>query len=191
MRIKSRWHKTDKEKSITEIAGVVAFIIWRLAHGSVKNMRKDKFEIEAGPRFIAVLTEFLIFLIQIADRIAYGKLDEAARTEFTTALALRVADTLEENLADLGAGGEGQDYRRQFISLLNERAADYADFGYSEDGPDYAFRRYLGTCVMAFMEERDRPWIMDQVIEIEIPDAVALVQKGMRDLLEKPQPETP
>lgn len=188
MRIKSHWHKTDKPKEIKEVAGAMAFIIWRVAQNTLKRLREDKFEIEAGPRYFAVTAEFLIFLIQIADRIAYLQLDGAARAEFTPALALRVAETLEENLLHLGDGAEGQDYRRQFISLLNERAADYADFGYTESGPDYAFRRYLGTCIMEFMGQRDKPWIMDQVIEIETPEAVATVQKGMHDLFQTPQP---
>ncbi len=186
MRIKSHWHKADKQKSVQEVAGAMAFIIWRLAQNSLKHMRGDKFEIEAGPRYFAVVAEFLIFLIQIADRIAYERLDETMRAEFTTALALRVAETLDENLVDLGGGADGQNYRQQFISLLNERAADYANFAYTEAGPDYAFLRYLGTCVMEFMGEQDKPWIMDQIIEIETPDAVATVQKGMRDLFETP-----
>ncbi len=186
MRIKTRWHKTGKPKSMKQQASVMAFIIWRLARGSLQHMREEKFEIDPGQQYFAFLIEFLIFLIQIADRIAYRELDHERRTEFTTALALRLAEILEENQRDLlGTTADGS-YKEHFISLCNRRSADYATFAYTNEGPDFAFMRYLGNSVREIMGGKDKPWVTDQVIQIEAPEAVKMVQRGMEGLFEEP-----
>ena len=187
MRIKSRWHRSDKPKSMTQIASVMAFIIWRVAQNALKRMRTEQYDIDAGPQYFAFLGEVLIFLIQIADRIAYQRLDAAQRGEFTTALAIRVAEILDDNQGELLGSPQTGSYKGPFIALLNELASDYAEFKYTDAGPDFAFLRYLGNRVMETMAQKDRPWVTAQIMEIEAPEAVATVQKGMRDLLDLPQ----
>ena len=69
MRIKSQWFKSDREKTPQEIAGAMAFTIWRIADNALKNTRRANFEIAIGPQYFSFITEFLVFLIQVADRI--------------------------------------------------------------------------------------------------------------------------
>lgn len=187
MRIKSRWHKSDKPKSMQQTASVMAFIVWRVAQNALKRMRTEQYDIDAGPQYFAFLSELLVFLIQIADRIAYQRLDAARRNEFTTALAIRVAEILDDNRSDLLGSLQAGSHKERFIALLNELASDYAEFGYTDTGPDFAFLRYLGNRVMEIMAQKDRPWVIDQIMAIEAPEAVANVQKGMRNLLDVPQ----
>ncbi len=71
MRVKSQWFKSGKEKSPEEIAGAVAFISWRLAQNALKNTRRAHFDVAVGPQYFDFLREFLVFLIQVADRIAF------------------------------------------------------------------------------------------------------------------------
>ena len=59
-----------------------------------------------------------------------------------------------------------------------------AGFDWDEDGPDYAFLRWLGHRVAEIMTEHDRTWAISQVIEVEAPDAAALMQRGMAGLLD-------
>src|SRR4030065_1082504 len=101
MRIKSHWFKSEREKTPQEIAGALAFTIWRIADNALKNTRKADFEIAIGPQYFSFLTEFLVFLIQVADRIAYRQLPSEVRFELTSALANRVAETLAENQSRL------------------------------------------------------------------------------------------
>jgi len=187
MRIKSHWHKTEKPRDMRQTASVMAFIIWRLAQNALKRMRTVQYDIDPGPQYFAFLGEMLIFLIQIADRIAYERLNAGQRSEFTTALAIRIAEILDENQSDLLGRPEAGSYKAHFIALLNELSADYAEFKYTAAGPDFAFLRYLGSRVMEIMVQKDRHWVIDQIMAIEAPEAVLDVQKGMGNLLDAPQ----
>jgi len=181
MRVKSRWFDRDRPRSAAQTASVVAFIVWRTAKGALDRMRAAGFDIDAGERYFAFLREFLAFLIAVADRMAYARLPGSTRADFTTALANRVGEVLDENesrLLDVSAA----DSKRRFIALVNDRASDYATFECIGDEPDFAFLRYLGACVTDLMPAKDRRWTLEQVIEIEAPQAVATLRKAMLDL---------
>lgn len=188
MRIKSQWFSSERARSPAEIAGASAFIAWRLAQHVLRNMRRADFEIRPGAQYFDFLAEWLIFLIQIADRIAYERLGAKRREAFVTALANRVGEILADNRDELlGApdgGSEADTHKRRFIDLLNLRSADYADFEFTARGIDYGFLRYLADRLSHVVDARDAPWVRDQVMEIEAPDAVALIRKGMAGLLD-------
>ncbi|HEX8013290.1 MAG TPA: hypothetical protein VF814_20570 [Casimicrobiaceae bacterium] len=183
MRVKSHWFQAARERTPQEVASAAAFIVWRVAGNALKRMRAAQFGIEAGAPYFAFLAEFLAFLIAIADRIAYARLSAADRLAFTTALARRTAAILEDNQNDLLGQVADGGYQRRFIALVNERFADYAAFAYGDEGPEFGFLRCLGTCITAVLPEKDRPWTVSQVMEIEAPEAVATLAKAMRDLL--------
>jgi len=182
MRIKSHWFKTETPKSAEQTASAIAFIVWRVARNMLDRMRKANFDIDVGPPYFAFMREVLVFLIQVADRIAYAQQAGDARAAFTTGLVLRVADILAENEGDLlGPPPPGEaGYRDRFIDLCNEVSTHYADFGYGDDGPDFAFRRYLGSRITPLVPPKDRNWVLDQVMDIEAPEAVTLVQRAMQ-----------
>jgi len=183
MRIKSHWFKGDREKTPQEIAGALAFVIWRIADNALKNTRKANFEIAIGPQYFLFLSEFLVFLIQVADRSAHRQLPAEARFVITSALANRVAETLAENQSRL-IGDSFAEHKQRFIDHLNQRAGEYAEFGYGSDGPEFAFTRYLAYCMREVMNENDVEWVIDQMMSIEAPNAVDMVEKTMRDLFE-------
>lgn len=189
MRIKSNWFKPGREHTPEELAGALSFVIYRIADDALKNTRKAKFEVAVGAQYFAFLTEFLLFLIQVADRIAYRRLSEDGRFIFTSTLANRIAETHAENESRL-LGGELADCKRNFIDRLNQRAGEYAEFGYNEDGPDFSFTRYLAFCMDEVVDEKDSGWIIDQMMAIAAPEAVDMVEKTFRDLLES-EPRQP
>ncbi len=181
MRLKTHWFKPEQPKSAEQRASAIAFIVWRVARQMLERMRKAGFDIDVGPPYFAFMREVLVFLIQCADRIAYARQAGDERAAFTTALVLRTADFLEENEADLlGPAPDGTpSHRERFVDLFNEVAPHYAEFGYGDDGPDFGFRRYLGSRIEPLLPPKDRPWVLDQVMDIEVPEAVALVERGM------------
>ena len=183
MRIKSNWFKNGRKRTPQEIAGALAFVIWRIGDNALKNTRNAKFEIAIGTQYFSFLGEFLIFLIQVADRIAYRQLSAEDRMAFTSALANRVAETLAENQSRL-IGNSIEKHKQYFIDMLNQRAGEYADFKYDNNGPDFAFTRYLGYCMREVMDEKDAAWVIDQMMGIEAPEAVTMVEKTMHDLFE-------
>lgn len=183
MRVKSKWFKGEREKTPQEIAGAMAFIVWRIGQNALKNTRKADFDVAVGEQYFAFLSEFLIFLIQAADRIAYGHLDGEARIAFTTALAKRVAEILADNQGEL-LGGEAGGHKGNFIERLNLRAGEYAECEYGSGGSSFSFLRYLAHCMRDVVDEKDKNWVIDQMMEIEAPEAVAMVEKAMQGLLE-------
>jgi hypothetical protein len=183
MRIKSNWFRSGRDHTPAELAGAVAFNITRIADNALKNTRKAKFEIAIGPQYFSFLREFLVFLILVADRLAYRQFTEENRHTFTSALANHVAATFAENESRL-MGGELNASKRQFIDALNDRAGEYAEFHYTESGPEYAFLRYLAFCMGGIMDEKDSGWIIDQIISIEAPNAIDMLEGNFKALLD-------
>lgn len=181
MRVKSNWFKSGQEKTPQQNAGAMAFIVWRIGRNMLGNMRRADFEIAVGPQYFGYLAEFLIFLTQVADRIAYRSLDAEQRAAFTTELALKLAQVYAENRSEL-LGTDLAASRRDFIDRLNDRADGYAECGYDQDGPDFAFMRFLAHCLLEICDERDRSWVTDQVMAIEAPEAVRTAQRAMAGL---------
>ncbi len=193
MRIKSRWFKGDAAKSAAEQASVMAFIVWRVAQQMLLRMRGAQFDIDAGTPYFAFLREVLVFLIAVTDRLAFARLATADRADFTVALVRHVARTLQENEDRLlGRPVEGvASHADTFIDLVNELSGHYAEFPAdplqdpaSGFQPGFAFVRYLGSRLEPTVPEKDRRWVLDQVMAIETPEALGIVQRSMRDLFE-------
>jgi hypothetical protein len=182
MRVKSQWFRTEAPKSATEIAGAAAFIVFRIAQNSLKNMRHARFELPAGPRYFAFLAEILAFLTLAADRIAHRRGDDAWRVRFTTALANRVGGFLAENESDLLGIESPDEIKRRFVALVNARSPDYAECGWGDDGPDYSFIRCLGHRVAEVIEQHEQTWAISQVIDSEAPEAVEMLVRAMAGL---------
>lgn len=182
MRVKSHWFKPGAPKGPTEIAGAAAFIVFRIAQHALKGMREARFELPAGERYFAFLAEFLVFLALGADRIAHRRGDDAWRVEFTTALANRVGQILAENQSELLGVLPAEAIKRRFVALVNARSHDYAECGWNDAGPDYAFLRCLGHHVAEVMASEDRTWAIPQVIDREAPEAAATLVRAMAGL---------
>jgi hypothetical protein len=191
MRIKSHWFRPGAAKTPADHASAMAFIVWRVAQNLLKRMRGAQFDIDAGPPYFAFLREVLVFLIALTDRLAHARLGAEARAEFTVALVRHLARILSENAHDLlGPPAAGAaPYADDFIDLVNEVTRHYAEFGADPSArddadfqPDFAFVRYLGSRLEPTLPEKDRRWVVDQVMAVEAPEAIAIVQRSMRDL---------
>jgi hypothetical protein len=180
VRVKSKWNLKERERSLSEIGGAMAFILWRIAQQGTLNLENEGFQTDSNEQRLDVITEFLAFLVHIADRMTAANLTREQRQEFIGSLARHLGDTMQENRGDAQGAGE---YRGALIERLNERAADYAGFSFVDNEPGFAFRRYFGENVRAVMGEKDNKWITDQVMDIEVPEALKPLEKAVRDLL--------
>jgi len=192
LRIKSHWFKAGEPRSPEQNASAMAFIVWRVAHSMLKRMRGAHFDVAVGQPYFAFLREVLVFLVAVVDRTAYAKMDAPTRSAFTTALVRSCADTLAGNELDLlGARSDGAPYQDSFIDLVNELSPHYAEFGAERadvqaDGsfaPDFGFLRYFGSRLEPTLPDKDRHWVIDQVMAIEAPEAVEIVRSAILDLL--------
>jgi len=182
VRVKSKWSNKGRARTLEEIGGAAAFILWRIAQQGLLNLENENFQTDTRAQRIDVITEFLAFLVHLADRMKAEALDANERQKFITSLAQHLASQVQENRSD--AQGKG-DYRKPFIDLLNARAADYAEFPMPDGEPGYAMKRYFGDSVRAVIGEKDNKWVTDQVMEIEVPETLAPLKKALRELFAK------
>lgn len=156
---------------------------WKLSQDAIRRMRAARFDIDIGRQYFDFVCEYLAFMLHAADRIAYRKLDADKRTMFTTALALKLAEVVEDNCDMLIAEPEPGHCHRHFIALANLRGADYADFAYDEkEGPDFGFRRFFGSRLLEIVPKKDHAWVIDQIMEIEAPEAVKALERTLEGL---------
>jgi len=184
IRVKSSWFKGDRRKTPQEIAGALAYTIWRISDNTLKNVRKADFDIAIGAQYFAFLQEYLIFLVMVADRIVFTQLSTEDRVEFTGVLANRVAEHMAENQLEW-LGGSLRAYKDSFVDRLNQRAGEYADFHYTGVETSFSFILQLGQCMRDVVDEKDKTWVVDQIMAIEVPESVAMLEKAMIGLFDE------
>ena len=179
IRLKTKFRKKGP-KTLEDRASVVATNIWRIAQETARHMEKEGYPMGGDRQVAAVLTEFIAFLIQIADRIVYGQLSEEERGRFINALGKHTARITSVNLAEFV--GEGR-YAGEFVTTLNARLADYAEMEFNGRDPSYSVLRYLGEKVSSAMEATDSKWVLEQVVDIEALEAIKLIKKVVGEIL--------
>ncbi|MEN8169693.1 MAG: hypothetical protein ABFS08_05670 [Pseudomonadota bacterium] len=183
-RIKSKFHK-NKAKSIETVAGAVGMNIWKLAADTANRMYSSGFNFKDNSQLLDVIGEFCIFMLQLADRIAYEKLSQEERIRFTQALAAHLTNTMIENqIEELGTG----DYKGAFVEKLNQRLDAYSEFSVVDGNPSYPMLRFFGTSVDAVMGGEDNKWVIETVIEAESPVVIKPLKDSMAKLLPQAQP---
>ena len=188
LRVKTVWFKNAGGRSSAEIASVLASTIWRLADNIVSNLSKWDCDIVTPERGMRILGEVAAFLLHMSDRMAYGRIPEAERAQLIQAAGRRLAGIVQDNIREM-FGNDGFDYQANFIDLLNRRAADYATFECAPEKPSYPLLRYLGLAVRELMLESDQPWVADQIMDIQAPEALGTLKKTVDGLL-APAPST-
>jgi hypothetical protein len=192
IRIRNQFHAGGRVRSMAELASVIAILSWKLAIDSIKRMREAKFDIDLGQPYFDYVCESMAFHAHLADRVAFAKLEAAQRSEFTTALARRMAEAIEDNADMLLTAREPGACRRHFLEVFNASGVDYAEYGYDRGGdkiggdkvggPDFGFRRAFAARVRESMPEKDKNWVYDQVMEIETPEGVKALEKTLAGL---------
>jgi hypothetical protein len=182
IRIRSSFHTAGRPRSMAELASVIGIMAWKLAVDSIKRMRQADYDIDIGRSYFDFVCEYMAFLAHAADRIAFRDLTPALRLEFTTALAKRLAEAVEDNrdmlIVDV-VPGQSYDH---FLDLFNRRGDDYAEHEYTDTGPDFGFRRCFAAGMQEVLPEKDRLWAIDQVMEIESPEAIKALEKTLAGL---------
>jgi len=187
LRLKTVFFKNAGGRSSAEIASVLASTIWRLSDEVVANLSKWDCDIVTPERGMKILGEMSAFLLLMSDRLAYRRLAEAERARFIQAAGQRLAEVMQDNIRAM-VGDDGFDYKANFIDLINRRAADYATFECTLEKPGYPILRYLGLAVREHMLESDQPWVADQIMDIQAPEALGMLKKTVDGLLSPDKP---
>jgi len=182
LRIRSHWNDDEAERSLDEVASALAFIIWQLAKDRAINLHGKDFVYEDDEQRMAVIQEYLIFQLQVIDRLAHIRfqLDEEERRRLIIALAKKLAGHVASNSIDLF--GEGN-YVAPFLENLSRRGSDYAEFNYTEDGPSYPFLRHFGYLVQQIMGlSQENRWVIDQVMDTDAVEMDRQLSRSLSDL---------
>ena len=188
IRIKTKWHRTKRKgaqttapKTLLELASVVAFNLWKVAQEPFRRMEKEGFRFAQDVQVTGFITEFIAYLSHSVDRLLYTRVDDRERAQFMNALVQHLAQTMAENQEQLFGAGE---YRAPFIDTINTRFDQYAECAFANDtGPSYEFTRLLGQKISDIMTASDDRWVLEQVMEIEAPQAFKTVQRVVQDVL--------
>lgn len=182
LRIKSHWMNEDRERSLPEVGSALAFIAWRIALDKAINLHCERFIYASDGQRLEVIQEYLAFLIQLADRLAHRRLNDADRRVLITAFASNLCGHIQDNSQDLLGPG---DYGGPFIARLNTRSDEYAEFQFDDDGPSYAVLRHLGFQIQSLMgDARENRWVIDQVMDRDGWDACRAFAKAFADLFD-------
>lgn len=189
IRVKTKWHRSKRAgsahgggpKSLQDMASVVAFNLWKVAQEAFRRMEKEGFRFAQDAQVTNFITEFIAFLVHIADRMMYGRVDDTQRAELINAIAGQLAHTMAENQQELLGPGN---YVAAFIQTMNERFDQYSECAFSADsGPSYEFTRFLARKISDIMALSDERWVLEQVMDIEAPQAVHTVKRMVQDVL--------
>ncbi len=181
MRIKAKWHKKGKERSLEELASALAFTTWRIGMQGVLHLENEGFQTDTQSQRMDVVAEFAAFLTHIVDRYAYSRMSGEERARFINAFALKMAEFMQDNRQDVAGPG---DHAGAFVALLNARTDDYAECSFDDrEGPGFSMRRTFGDHVTAVMGEKDRRWITDYVMDVETPEALRNLKRALRSLM--------
>lgn len=183
LRIRSKWQtKVPQTVSLEDNAGALAYVIWQLALGSAKNLHAEDFHYDNDEQRVAVIAEYLCFLVHVADRMVYSSLDDDQRQRFVITLVTETTRHIQRNKEDIMGRG---DYRSAHIELFNQRSAGYAETSFDEQQrqPGFDMLRYIGQKVLEIMgSSQTNRWVIDQVMEIDAPEAVDQVRKALDNL---------
>lgn len=182
VRIKSQWHNEDQQRTFDDIGSAIAFNGWKIAMEKAINLHGVNFVFENDRQRMDVISEYLIFEIQLVDRLAHLDLEDEQRAGIVTAMAKKLADYIHDNGLELLGPG---DHHQRFIAKLNQRSAEYAEFDFTSKGPAYSFYRHLGSEIQQVMGVKgENRWIIDQVMDVDGPQIFKHLKRIARDLLD-------
>jgi hypothetical protein len=183
IRVKSKWSDKDRERSATDIGSALAFNLWRIAGANVLHLENEGFQTDTYNQRLDVIAELVSFFVHVVDRMVSAKdYSDEDRKDLITSMALNLAKTMHDNRQDVNENRD--DYKEPFIQLMNERMGEYAEFTFDDaDTASFQLRRRVGEHVQEKMGAKDNKWVTDQVMDIEIPDALKTFKKVTRNLL--------
>ncbi len=166
----------------------VSAVVWRIALNAAKNLHEQNFVYDDDDQRLAVISEYIFFLAHLVDRETCARLALEQRHLFVSRLAGECARHLRQNAAEILSVGDGAlGTGAEFVSDFNRRSAEYAhtQYGqYDDKTPGYDMYRTFGAAVLAIMgESQTNKWVIDQIMDIDGPEANQTLQKALRTLL--------
>lgn len=184
MRMRTKWHNKEREVTVEEKANTMAFISWRIAAELVLNLENENYQTDTQKQRLDVIKEALAFLVSVTDRLVARQMTQEERQEFIVKFATKLSKTFQENCEDVVE--RDVDYKTPFIETMNQRLNAYANCSWDEeqDMPGFQYKRDFGDFISHVMGERDKKWITDQVLAIEVPEMMENLKKAKYEMVD-------
>jgi hypothetical protein len=188
-RVKTVWFKKEGERPAEEIATALATTIWRMADRAIDNLSKADYDIITPQRGFKIIGELTAFAVHYVDRLIFERMNDTKRGELVSALGVRLAEIMEDNILEFTEGEKDPDYDYQqgYIDMLNARMVEYAHYDFPDDRPSFQALRFLSLQIREGMEARDQSWIQDQIMDIEMPEILGTVKKQVDGFYPQPK----
>lgn len=184
VRVRTIWFKKDGERTPNEIASAVATTTWRVADKAVDNLGRENYDIITPARGFKLIAEFVAFLAHYCDRMAYATLAPERRIAVLQAMSNRLGELMEENIISVAGPDANRNFKAEFIEFLNRRFEEYSEFEFpDEEKASFPALRFLSLQIREEMGDNDKTWIMDQIMDIEMPEMMGTVRKSFTGLL--------
>ncbi len=184
VRVRTIWFKKDGERTPNEIASAVATTTWRVADKAVDNLGRENYDIITPARGFKLIAEFVAFLAHYCDRMAYATLSPERRIAVLQSVSNRLGELMEENIISVAGPDGNRNFKAEFIEFLNRRFEDYSEFEFPDDEKaSFPALRFLSLQIREEMGDNDKTWIMDQIMDIEMPEMMGTVRKSFTGLL--------
>ena len=184
VKVRTIWFKKDGERSANEIASAVATTTWRVADKAMDNLGRENYDIITPARGFKLIAEFVAFLAHYCDRMAYATLSPERRIAVLQAVSNRLGEIMQENIISTVGTDATRNYKQEFIDFLNRRFEDYSEFEFpNEEKASFPALRFLSLQIREEMGDSDKTWIMDQIMDIEMPEMMGTVRKSFTGLL--------
>ena len=181
IRIKTKWSKEEREVSVEDSVGVLAFNAWKIGMQVLLEIENENFQTDTQMQRIAIMEEIMAFMTHSLDRMVYSTIDDEDRASLITLYAKKLADHIQDNARDFGGPG---DYRTPFITKLNERMMDYAETSWNDEKvePNFNMGRIFANHIAEALGPRDRKWVLDYIQQVLIPDFMETYKKTIRSI---------
>jgi len=181
-RIRDTWHSGSGNTSIEDNGIALAYVGWQLALAATKNLHEQDFQYVDDNQRLSVLLEYLVFLAHHADRLTFEVLSSQEREHFMHSFIEASCRHFQRNAEEiLGTA----DYHDQFVKLLRRRNSEYNLHKAPNGQPGYGLFRSFGSHIQARMgDKQTNRWVIDQVIDIDAPEATSSLAKSINHLLE-------
>ena len=187
MRVNKKWHNA-KDRGIDEQGNTLAFTLWKIVNNAVNELGDDGFDFGDGEdsssqQQLEVLTEFMIFSIQLLDRLAYmQEMGDEQRAELITTVTKHAIKTMSGVARDWDYL---EQYQEGLIDKINSRFNDYSEFKtLSEDEPiSYSAGRYFATLVAKIMTGKMNYGIEERIADVYARELVTEIKKATRNFL--------
>ncbi len=184
VRVRTIWFKKDGERTANEIASAVATTTWRVADKALDNLGRENYDIITPARGFKLIAEFVAFLAHYCDRMAYATLSPERRIAVLQAVSNRLGELMEENIISVAGPDGNRNFKAEFIEFLNRRFEEYSEFEFpNEEKASFPALRFLSLQIREEMGDNDKTWIMDQIMDIEMPEMMGTVRKSFTGLL--------